>query len=89
MKLSRADVYCPALWILFNLQKPIKSLVIYFQAIKEALDTIQPSVESAETTKDELLNNANPDEKAKINKLMDRLRREWNVVNRDYADRHR
>ena len=59
------------------------------QAIKEALDTIQPSMDSADREKDLALNNANDDERARITRLMEQLNSDWNRINGAYNDRHR
>ena len=58
-----------------------------FQAIKEALDTIQPSVESADREKDKVLSNANNEEQTKIKKLIEKLNQEWKAVNKEYSER--
>jgi len=58
------------------------------KAIKEALDTIQPSVESADMQKDDVLSNTNSDEQVRIQKLVERLRTEWSNVNTNYRERH-
>ena len=58
-----------------------------FQAIKEALDTIQPSVESADREKDKVLNNSNNEQQTKIKKLIEKLNHEWKAVNNGYSAR--
>ena len=60
-----------------------------FQAIKEALDTIAPSLESAEREQDVALNNAGVEEQSHIRKLMAQLNADWNRINGAYNDRHR
>ena len=60
---------------------------VSFQAIKEALDTIQPSVESADREKDKVLSNANKEEQTKIKKLIEKLNHEWKAVNKEYSER--
>ena len=59
------------------------------QAIQEALKTLQPSVESAESEKEALLTISTTEEKATIRKLMDCLHQNWNSVNEDYKERQR
>ncbi len=59
-----------------------------FQAIKEALDTIQPSVDSADREKSKVLSNANTDQQTQIHKLIERLSKDWAQVNNEYKQRH-
>lgn len=60
-----------------------------FQAIREALDTLQPSVESAQQHKDVVLSNANPEDVGHVQQLMTELQAHWNRVNTQYTERHR
>ncbi|XP_077976931.1 dystrophin-like isoform X2 [Glandiceps talaboti] len=58
------------------------------KAIKEALDTINPSVDAANKQQDVVISQADPADKTNIEKVMDKLRGEWEKVNREYNDRH-
>ncbi|KAK2162346.1 hypothetical protein LSH36_100g08015 [Paralvinella palmiformis] len=59
-------------------------------AIKEALDTIQPSVETAQNEADTILDNMPQDEdKEELRRIMEQLHNEWTQLNRNYNDKHR
>ena len=60
-----------------------------FQSIKEALDNVQSSVESAEVHQDQALANANPEDGVRIAELMAHLRTQWASANTQYNDRNR
>ena len=59
------------------------------QAIKEALETLQPSVEAAQQHEDEVLNNSTPEDAARVQKLMEEVRVHWSRVDTQYNQNHR
>ena len=59
------------------------------QAIKEALMTLEPVVESAEVQKENALNSVTETEAASLRRLSDQLKEDWSVVNKQFNDRFR
>ena len=59
------------------------------QAIKEALMTLEPVIESAETQKENALNSMTETEAASLRRLSDQLKEDWSVVNKQFDDRFR
>ena len=59
------------------------------QAIKEALMTLEPVIESAETQKENALNSVTETEAASLRRLSDQLKEDWSVVNKQFNDRFR
>ena len=66
------------------------NIFLLFQAIKEALDSIQPAVETADSRVDGVLDNmALEQDKEEVMIIMDELHNEWKQLNTNYNDKHR
>ena len=63
--------------------------VVTFQAIKEAIDVLQPALESAESQRENALNRSSAEQAASIRSLIEKLRNEWKQLNSQYQERHR
>ena len=64
-------------------------MLLVTQAIKEALMTLEPVVESAERQKENAMNSVGETQATTIRGLSDQLRTDWTRVNKQFDDRFR
>ena len=83
LSMLRHVVYC------VSFLTPLEVLKLLFQSIREALDNVQSSLQTAEQTQQEAMTNANSEENLRIAELMTSVQQHWTMANTQYNDRHR